>query len=508
MILFCDFDGTLFRRNIEGDLERNLEAVRRFRAAGHKFIMTTGRSPASLAEVLPNFAELFDYTVGDNGAVCLGPDGIDFEITIPEDEQDEITAFARSLPHGDEFDFVYDRGCHGHPDIDGGATKVRIWTLNKEIMDATMARLQERFGDKYLILGMSSAKPSLSFIHEGHSAAVNFMAKEAGKEKAIVRIAKKLEEPLFAVGDGGNDFAMLQMYDGYIMRTAREELQVHFSEDKKIDSVSDLIDRLLVYEDIYKKIGVDLSRERATIYTDGATQSSVFSVKDEYLVKITSHKTVRTQREFLAKVQHPAFQKLLCSDVDLHYECYEFIRGVHYKEASLDNREAIAQIANIVESYPRYVCDGYGFLEDRKPTWREFLLDEIEYAAKRIPSISQECVWKALTIAGQYNPEKYLMHGDFGTHNFLVENGKIRVIDPMPIVGDRLYDFYFAILSNVTLFDKLGFDYIFSFFEGYDVEYRKALITIALYVRTSRAAVYDKDNLDKYIELYNNPFLA
>ena len=194
--------------------------------------------------------------------------------------------------------------------------------------------------------------------------------------------------------------------------------------------------------------------------------------------------------------------------MDLHYECYEFIRGVHYKEASLDNREAITQIANIVESYPRYVCDGYGFLEDRKPTWREFLLDEIEYAAKRIPSISQERVSKALTIAGQYNPEKYLMHGDFGTHNFLVENGKIRVIDPMPIVGDRLYDFYFAILSNVTLFDKLGFDYIFSFFKGYDAEYRKALITIALYVRTSRAAVYDKDNLDKYIELYNNLFLA
>ena len=150
MILFCDFDGTLFRRDIGGDFEKNLEAVRRFREAGHKFVMTTGRSPASLAEVLPNFTELFNYTVGDNGAVCIGPDGIDFEITIPEDEQDEITAFARSLPHGDEFDFVYDRGCHGHPDIDGGATKIRIWTLNKEIMDSTMLRLKERFGDKYL----------------------------------------------------------------------------------------------------------------------------------------------------------------------------------------------------------------------------------------------------------------------------------------------------------------------------------------------------------------------
>ena len=508
MILFCDFDGTLFRRNIEGDFEKNLEAVRRFRAAGHKFVMTTGRSPSSLAEVLPNYAELFDYTIGDNGSVCLGPEGINFEITIPDDEQDEITAFARSLPYGDQFDFVYDRGCHGHPDIDGGATKIRIWTLNKEIMDATMARLKEHFGDKYVILGMSSAKPSLPFIHEGHSAAINFMAKEAGKEKALVRIAEKLEEPLFAVGDGGNDLAMLQMYDGYIMRTARDELTAQFGEDRKMDSVSDLIDRMLVFEDIYKKIGVDLSRERATVYTDGATQSSVFSIKDKYLIKITSRMTVRTQSEFLQKVQHPAFQKLLCYDVDLHYECYEFIKGVHYKDAPLEAREAVLQIANIVEGYPRYDCDGYGFLEDEKTSWREFLLDEIEYAQERIPEVSQERVLRALVVAGQYTPEKYLMHGDFGAHNFLTDNGKIRVIDPMPMVGDRLYDFYFAVLSNTKIFAELGLDYILSFFEGYDVEYRKALITIALYVRTSRAAVYDTANLDKYIELYNSSFLT
>jgi len=502
MILFCDFDGTLFRRNLEGDFERNLEAIRRWREAGHKFVMTTGRSPASLGSVLPNYASIFDYTVGDNGAVCLGPNGVEFEISIPSDEQYEITDFVRSLPRSDEFDFVYDRGCHGHSDIDGGATKIRVWTVDRETMESTLARCKERFGDKYLLIGMGQARPCLPFIHEGHSAAINFMAAEAGKEKALLRVARLINEPLYAVGDGNNDMAMLRMFDGYIMNTASEVLRAEFSDDKIIDSVAELIDRLLVLEDIYKQIGVDLSRKELCFYKDGATQSKVFSADQKYLVKITSHSTVRTQREFLSRIAHPAFQNLLCWDDELHYECYEFVVGRHYKEAPLEPIEAIRQLVGIVAAYPEYRHDGYGFLENEKASWYDFLLDEIEYAQLRIPDISQDNVLRALRIAGAKNPKKYLMHGDFGTHNFLISNKMIRVIDPMPMVGDRLYDFYFAVFSNVNIFDSVSLEYCLSFFGEHEREYREALMVIVLYVRASRAAVYDKENLNKYLTLY------
>jgi fructosamine-3-kinase len=104
-------------------------------------------------------------------------------------------------------------------------------------------------------------------------------------------------------------------------------------------------------------------------------------------------------------------------------------------------------------------------------------------------------------------PKQYLMHGDFGTHNFLLEaDGTIRVIDPMPMVGDRVYDFYFAVLSNVGIFRNLGEDYLAQFFSDVDLRYRRALMTIALYVRMSRAAYYDNEHLPDYEKLYEEGF--
>ena len=258
----------------------------------------------------------------------------------------------------------------------------------------------------------------------------------------------------------------------------------------------------MIVHDIERKLDARLHDLPAVFYSDGATDATVFSLGGKYLVKATDLRTIQTQREFLERVPEGAFQKLLCWNEGLGYECFEFIDGEHYDKSKIDSKEAILQIKSIVESYPEYEYEKYGFLGDEKPTWREFLLDEIEYAARTIPEVSQARVMAALDVVGNCAPKKYLMHGDFGTHNFLLQDGRIRVIDPMPVVGDRLYDFYFAILSDTDIFEDLSEDYFLGFFDGYEMEYKKALLMIALYVRMSRAAKYDKVNLGKYIKLY------
>ncbi len=510
MILFCDFDGTLFRRDVDGDFERNLEAIRKFRLLGNKFVLSTGRGLASIKEVFPDCMKYADYLICDNGSVCFAGDKKMFELTIPRVLVDEVLGCARVLPNHELFQYTY--FCDGDEfgELRDGLTKIRLWTDNADLAIETSNRLRERFGrDKMAIFPGHNMRPSEKMvkelgIRENHRGAIDLMAPEAGKENAIRRILEENpgERPV-AVGDGANDQDMLRTYHGYIMSTAFEMLRVNFRKERQVDSVAALIERLLVLEDVREKIQVDLFDDPLEFYTDGATNSTVFSARKKYLIKITDKKTVQVQREFLTHNKSTAFHKMLCSDDNLHYECVEFVDGVRYKIGDLPPEETIAQLARIVAGYELYEHNGYGFLGDEKRTWREFLLDEIQYASKRLPGVSQKKVMMALAEIGDYAPEKRLLHGDFGAHNFLLENGtRIRVIDPMPVVGDFLYDFYFAVFSNPKIFDEVSEDTVYRYFTGRDRWYKEALATIALYVRTSRAAVYDMDHFGIYKEKY------
>ena len=258
-----------------------------------------------------------------------------------------------------------------------------------------------------------------------------------------------------------------------------------------------------VIADIEKQLSIDLSSAEKEFYTDGATDATVFGLGGKYLVKITDLNTVRTQREFLKENPNNVFQNLLCSSDELSYLCFEFINGNHFDGSEIGAKDATEQVAQIVSNYREYPHEGYGFLNEEHVSWRAFLLDEIEYARRTIPDVPTEKVMSAIEVAGAVNPKQYLLHGDFGTHNFLLENGKIRVIDPMPVVGDYLYDFYFALLSNVGIFTHLGADYVYGFFPERELSYKRAVLTVALYVRMGRAATYDKENLPSYFDLYS-----
>lgn len=256
-----------------------------------------------------------------------------------------------------------------------------------------------------------------------------------------------------------------------------------------------------VIADVAEKLGENFDGVEPHFYTDGWTGAIVFDLAEKYLVKITNAETIETQAEFLEHDPLSVFQKVRCFDYDHGYICFDFIKGEKFADAPLEAHEAIRQVAEIVKHFREYPYDGYGFLNHEFKTWREYLADEIEYARGCIPAISTDKVMAALEAIGDSAPKQYLLHGDFGAHNFLVSGGRIHVIDPMPAVGDFLYDFYFAILSDTDIFTKVGKDYIYSFFER-DAAEKEALLKIALYVRMSRAFKYDIENFDAYLKMY------
>ena len=75
----------------------------------------------------------------------------------------------------------------------------------------------------------------------------------------------------------------------------------------------------------------------------------------------------------------------------------------------------------------------------------------------------------------------------------------IYAIDPIPLVGDYLYDFYFGIFTNADVFKDLDVDYILSFFDR-EYEYKNALMTICFYIRLRRSSKYNPEDIPVYKE--------
>lgn len=257
----------------------------------------------------------------------------------------------------------------------------------------------------------------------------------------------------------------------------------------------------LILHDIEQKLQITINKDTIIYYTDGATDSVVFSIDKKYLIKTVDEITLKNQIEFL-KIYNDlnCFQKVVLFNKELRYICFEYIEGTKYNKTTVDAKDAINQIYGIVSKYKKSDYNGYGYLgEDRHNSWSEFLKKEVEYSREVINEldISMERVNKALNNICLKNVDKYLIHGDFGTHNFLVSDGKIYVIDPMPVVGDYLYDFYFAVFSSVNIFSKVDREHILSFGD-YDLEYKRNLMDIVFFIRMCRAWVYDKENFEVY----------
>lgn len=89
LVLSSDMDGTLL---FDGRMsERDVEALARWRAAGHLLVMNTGRSNTALASALEGTGVAYDYAVLFTGAVLLDADGrVLAQRCLPDGLVDEV----------------------------------------------------------------------------------------------------------------------------------------------------------------------------------------------------------------------------------------------------------------------------------------------------------------------------------------------------------------------------------------------------------------------------------
>lgn len=253
-----------------------------------------------------------------------------------------------------------------------------------------------------------------------------------------------------------------------------------------------------ILNDIKNKLNIEIN----DIYNfkDGTTDSLVFSINNEYLIKTLSKEELNIYKIFFSLYKdNDYFQKVIYINNKLNYICFKFFEGNRFQDIKYDYKKAIEEIYNITKSYKVINYDFYGYLDYKVNTPYEFLLSEVEYAKEKLYEMNIDKVYDAINSIKDYNYPKYLLHGDFGIHNFIVSSNKIKVIDPMPLVFDPLYDFYFACLSSSFLIKKI--DLIFKYYER-DNNYKKNLFIIVFFIRMSRAYVYDKEHFNDYLKIY------
>lgn len=238
-------------------------------------------------------------------------------------------------------------------------------------------------------------------------------------------------------------------------------------------------------------------------FTDGVS-SHVILLNNKYLIKRSTPYAIKAEINFLSLTPSPKMQKIIYFDPSYRFAVYEFIHGDIMKQVD-DIDDFLENIIFITSNYKTVDYYGYGYLHEEVSTWSEFLLDEIADSSKNLAAYipDNSVVIDQVKILEDYNFDKKLIHGDFGTHNFIKVNGKFAgVIDPMPVLGDSLYDTLFAIVSNASVVKNISLDKINSLLSEPHQKI-KAMLIVVLYCRIARCLKYHKHDINIYMDFWN-----
>lgn len=232
-------------------------------------------------------------------------------------------------------------------------------------------------------------------------------------------------------------------------------------------------------------------------FTDGA-DSRVILLNNKYLIKQNNLASIKAEIEFFENTFSTFFQKLVYYPPSFEFVVYEFIPGKPMKKIT-SSKEIISKILEIADIFSNTSKPGFGYLGEEVSTWDEFLTHEA-FHRPNVEEINKNDICDAINILKKFPFDKKLIHGDFGTHNFIEDDGKfVGIIDPQTLLGDPLYDILFAICSNVGLLNTYSLEELYTLINE-PKEKIRAMLIVVLYARISRALKYHPNDIPTYLE--------
>lgn len=254
-------------------------------------------------------------------------------------------------------------------------------------------------------------------------------------------------------------------------------------------------------------ISLNVPYESHKFFHDG-TDNTIILINEKYVVKKADPAVLKAAIHFAKEYQDiPMLQKIAYAPDDGHLVIYHFVPG-DVMHTVTDFDDLSTSIKRIVNSYHNVSFDGYGYTHAPVTTWDEFLRNEVSTASNLFHEADYllEDVNQAINELAKIQFDKKLIHGDFGSDNFIAYDDKfVAAIDPIPVAGDKLYDLLYALVSNIDLLPYLSIDFLTSY-TGEAKTKVIHLLKVVLYCRICKCAVYNKDWIESYLEFWEKIF--
>ncbi|MEC3317400.1 aminoglycoside phosphotransferase family protein [Bacillus thuringiensis] len=239
---------------------------------------------------------------------------------------------------------------------------------------------------------------------------------------------------------------------------------------------------------------------------NGGTTSTVYLLDEQYVVKLNESDVIHEEAYFLQFYKKDElFPKLLYKEPLNRYIVYSFLEGTTSCKLGHKRSVLCKLVKEVINKYEVATeVDGWGWKENLLQSWSEFLTTNVIEAHENVRRyISEEEYRTVLNLANRDAGinQPFLLHGDLGFHNFIFKENKLHgVIDPLPVLGDPIYDLIYAFCSTPENLTKETINYAMKqcVFHKKDCDLYEEIV-IGLYLRIDTCLRHHPKDLEDYL---------
>lgn len=229
-LLVSDYDQTFYLN--DQDIEKNKQAIQKFRKEKNYFAIATGRSYYDFIKKQKQYQFDCDFVLLNHGATILT---FDYKIlqNIPIDNA-ILSSLKPYLKLEESVASFFCSGLESRVRFDhGDLTKINVYYPSKEQAQKVIQKINRKFKD---------------YVHAYYVTinSIEIVSNKVNKAQAIEQVIKEYnikKEDVFTVGDGDSDQEMIQKFHGYHMKDCVEQLKKH--SEGQVESVSELVEKIL-----------------------------------------------------------------------------------------------------------------------------------------------------------------------------------------------------------------------------------------------------------------------